>query len=69
MDERQHRVQAREITARFHQVKALVVASTTIPAADSDRLMGYQVTLERQLSHAVGELLQLQAQALARLSN
>jgi hypothetical protein len=55
----QCRRQARQIAAQFPQVKALLAASTMMPGEDSDRLMRYQTTLEKQLSRYVGELLQL----------
>ena len=56
---RQYRQQAQEIATQFPQVKALLAASTTMPGEDSDRLMRYQTTLEKQLSRYIGELLQL----------
>ena len=56
---RQCRQQAQEIATQFPQVKALLAASTTMPGEDSDRLMRYQTTLEKQLSRYIGELLQL----------
>jgi hypothetical protein len=59
---RQYRRQARQIAAQFPQVKALLAASTMLPGEDSDRLMRYQTTLEKQLSRYVGELLQLRLQ-------
>ena len=56
---RQCRQQAQEIATQFPQIKALLAASTTMPGEDSDRLMRYQTTLEKQLSRYIGELLQL----------
>jgi hypothetical protein len=58
----QYRRQARQIAAQFPQVKSLLVASTMMPGEDSDRLMRYQTTLEKQLSRYIGELLQLRLQ-------
>lgn len=58
---RQYRQQAKEIATQFPQVKALLAASTTMPGEDSDRLMRYQTTLEKQLSRYIGELLQLKS--------
>jgi hypothetical protein len=61
------RRQARAIAAQFGHVKALVAASAAMPTMEADRIMRERTSLERQLSRAVAELLQLQAQTLARL--
>lgn len=62
-----YRRHARAIAAQFDQFKSLVAASATMPAAEADRIMSKQTTVERQLSHAVTELLQIQSQTLARM--
>lgn len=61
------RRQARAIAAQFGHVKSLVAASAAMPAIEADRIMRERTSLERQLSRAVAELLQLQAQTLARM--
>lgn len=65
---RRCRQQAHEIAAQFPRVKALVAASSALPTADAEQLTQKHASLERQLSRHMDELLQLQAQALARLS-
>lgn len=45
---------------RFHAIQSLLSKSIALPAAESDLLMRYQTTLERRLSSAIGELLELQ---------
>lgn len=54
-----YRKQAREVAARYQTVKSLMMNSAMMPPEDSDRLMRYQISLERQLSRAMGEFLQL----------
>jgi hypothetical protein len=62
---RRYRQQAGEIVAQLPQVKSLLLAAVMMPAEDSDRLMRYQTTLEKQLSRYIGELLQLRTLAPA----
>ena len=37
-----------------------MLRALSLPVAESDLLMRYQTTLQRRLSHAIGELLALQ---------
>ena len=62
---RRYRQQAGEIVTQLPQVKSLLLAAVMMPAEDSDRLMRYQTTLEKQLSRYIGELLQLRTLAPA----
>lgn len=52
--------QAERVVPEYQELKALMLRSVSMPAAESDLLMRYQTTLERRLSSAIGELLALQ---------
>ena len=52
--------QAERLVPEYQELKALMLRSVSMPAAESDLLMRYQTTLERRLSSAIGELLALQ---------
>lgn len=56
-----HRRQVDDLVRRYPGRKALLKQAALPPAADADRLMRYQVALDRQLSKCMGELLQMLA--------
>jgi hypothetical protein len=55
-----HQERAQAVFERYEHTKALLKRSAQLPASESDLLMRYQTTLERRLSSAIGELLELQ---------
>lgn len=55
-----HMQTAEKVATQFFELKALMVRSITLPASELGLLMRYQTTLERRLSSAIGELLELQ---------
>jgi hypothetical protein len=59
-------VAAQKLFTQYQEVQALVLRSISLPVAESDLLMRYQTTLERRLSSAIGELLELQKRSAAR---
>jgi len=61
-------VAAQKLFTQYQEVQALVLRSISLPVAESDLLMRYQTTLERRLSSAIGELLELQKRSAARTS-
>ena len=52
--------EARHLIERYEATKSLLVQSTLLPQDQADLFMRYQTTLERRLSNAIGELLELQ---------
>jgi hypothetical protein len=61
-------IAAQKLVIQYQEVQALVLRSISLPVAESDLLMRYQTTLERRLSSAIGELLELQKRSAARTS-
>lgn len=59
---------SQNLLTQYEEVRAMVLRSVSLPAAESDLLMRYQTTLERRLSSAIGELLELQKRSAARTS-
>lgn len=57
---------AKHLLLQYHQMQALLLRSVSLPSTESDLLMRYQTTLERRLSSAIGELLELQKRTPAR---
>ena len=55
-----HHEKAESAYARYEQTKELLKRAAQLPSQESDLLMRYQTTLERRLSLAIGELLELQ---------
>ena len=55
-----HLTWAEEALSEYEKTKDLLQRSVTLPVQESDLLMRYQTTLERRLSSAIGELLELQ---------
>jgi len=55
-----HQERAQKVFERYEHTKELLKRSAQLPASESDLLMRYQTTLERRLSSAIGELLELQ---------
>jgi cell fate (sporulation/competence/biofilm development) regulator YlbF (YheA/YmcA/DUF963 family) len=51
---------ANRIAVQYQEMKNLMLRALSLPVAESDLLMRYQTTLERRLSQAIGELLELQ---------
>lgn len=56
--------EARHLIERYEATKSLLVQSTLLPQDQADLFMRYQTTLERRLSNAIGELLELQKRRL-----
>jgi hypothetical protein len=56
--------EARHLMERYELTKSLLVQSTLLPQDQADLFMRYQTTLERRLSNAIGELLELQKRRL-----
>lgn len=54
-----HRLEVDELVQRYPGRRALLQQAALPPAEDADRLMRYQVALDRQLSKCMGELLQM----------
>ena len=52
--------EARHLIERYEATKSLLAQSTLLPQDQADLFMRYQTTLERRLSNAIGELLELQ---------
>jgi hypothetical protein len=52
---------AKELVSKYAVVRGLMLKLVTITAEESDRLMRYQTALERRLSSAIGELLELRS--------
>jgi len=59
---------SQKLLVQYQEVQALLLLSVSLPVAESDLLMRYQTTLERRLSSAIGELLELQKRSAARAS-
>jgi len=59
---------SQKLLVQYQEVQALLLRSVSLPVAESDLLMRYQTTLERRLSSAIGELLELQKRSAARAS-
>jgi hypothetical protein len=57
---------AEKLVEQYLEIKALMQRSVSLPVAESDLLMRYQTTLERRLSSAIGELLELQKRSITR---
>ena len=55
-----HQERAQKVFEQYAHTKDLLKRAAQLPAAESDLLMRYQTTLERRLSSAIGELLELQ---------
>jgi hypothetical protein len=51
---------AQSIAVQYQEIKDLMLRALSLPVSESDLLMRYQTTLERRLSTAIGELLELQ---------
>lgn len=51
---------ATKIATQYQEMFPLMMRAVSLPTAESDVLMRYQTTLERRLSQAIGELLELQ---------
>lgn len=47
------------VVLSFHDMKGWLLRATDLQSEDSDRMMKYQTMLERRLSNAVGELIEL----------
>lgn len=54
-----HRREVDDLVQRYPGRRALLQQAALPPAEDADRLMRYQVALDRQLSKCMGELLQM----------
>lgn len=59
-------LEAQQLLVNYEEVRALLLRSVSLPSAESDLLMRYQTTLERRLSSAIGELLELQKRSTVR---
>jgi len=57
---------AEKLVERYREVQALMQRSVSLPVSESDLLMRYQTTLERRLSSAIGELLELHKRSSTR---
>ena len=64
----QHRRQVDDLVQRYPGRRALLQQAALPPAEEADRLMRYQVALDRQLSKCTGELLQMLAMRPPRAS-
>ena len=58
--------QAQQLLGQYQEMQNLMLRSVSLPPAQSDLLMRYQTTLERRLSSAIGELLELQRRGQGR---
>ena len=63
----QHRREVADQVQRYPGRKALLQQAALPPAEEADRLMRYQVALDRQLSKCMGELLQMLAMRQPRV--
>ena len=52
--------EAKKIHNQFLETRSLVLKAVTLPAHEAELFLRYQTTLERRLSSAIGELLELQ---------
>lgn len=52
--------EAKGIYTQYSETQNLVLKAVTLPASEADLFLRYQTTLERRLSSAIGELLELQ---------
>ena len=52
--------EAKRIYTQYSETRNLVLKAVTLPASEADLFLRYQTTLERRLSSAIGELLELQ---------
>ena len=55
-----HQERAEKVIEQYEHTKELLKRAAQLPSQESDLLMRYQTTLERRLSSAIGELLELQ---------
>ena len=55
-----HQESAEKVFEQYEHTKELLKRAAQLPSQESDLLMRYQTTLERRLSSAIGELLELQ---------
>lgn len=52
--------EAKRIYMQFMETRNLMLKAVTLPASEAELFLRYQTTLERRLSSAIGELLELQ---------